>query len=85
MPVLSTMPLPLCSTAYATIPRPYAPALSSFFMCDGIDGVEQLQVPPLDLRLILSARLSHHRRISFMFSVVGRRSFPQFFVQTTGR
>jgi hypothetical protein len=30
LPVFSTMQLPLCSTAYATIPRPYAPALSSF-------------------------------------------------------
>ncbi len=50
-------------------------------MCDGIYDVEQLPVPPLDLRLILSARLSHRRRVSYMLSVVGRRRFPQFFVQ----
>ncbi len=55
------------------------------FMCDGIDGVKQLPVPPLDLRLILSARLCHRRRVSSMLFVVGRRRFPQFFVQATGR
>ncbi len=54
-------------------------------MCDGIDGVEQLPVPPLDLRLILSARLSHSSRVSSILSVVGRRCFPQFFVQAAGR
>ncbi len=54
-------------------------------MCDRVDGVEQLQVPPLDLLLILSARLSHRRRVSSMLSVVGRRRFPQFFVQAAGR
>ena len=54
-------------------------------MCDGIDGVEQLPVPPLDLRLILSARLSHRRRVSSMLPVVGRRRFPQFFAQAAGR
>ncbi len=65
-----------------------SPLLSRFFfMCDGIDGVEQLSVPPLDLRLILSARMSHRRRVSSMLSVVGRRCFPlaQFFVQAAGR
>jgi hypothetical protein len=56
-----------------------------FFMCGGFDGVEQLPVPSLDLLLMLSARLSHRRRISSMFSFVGRRRFPQFFVQPAGR
>ncbi len=56
-----------------------------FCVCDGIDGVEQLPVPALDLRLILSARLSHRRRVSSMVSSVDRRRFPQVFVQTAGR
>ena len=62
-------------------------ALSCFlvFRCDGIDGGEQLPVQPLDLLLILSARLSHRRRVSSMLSVAGRRRFPQFVVPTTGR
>ncbi len=54
-------------------------------MCDGIDGVKQLPVPPLDLRLILSARLSHRHSVASMLSVVGGCRFPQFFVQDARR
>ncbi len=62
-------------------------ALSSFFiiMCDGIYGVEQLPIPPLELLLILSARFFHRRRVSSMLSVVSRHRSAQFFVQTAGR
>ena len=83
--------LPVFSAFTALLDRLcyYPPLLLSraffFFMCDGIDGVEQLPVPPLDLGLILSATLSHRRRVSSMLSVVGRRRFPQFSVQTAGR
>ena len=63
-------------------PSPLLSLAFLFFRCGGIDGVEQLPVPPLDLRLILSARLYHRRRVSSMLSVAGRpsRRIPQFIV-----
>ena len=66
-------------------PSPLLSRAFFFFMCHGIDGVEQLPVPALDFRLLLSARLSHRRRFSSMLCVVGRCRFPQFFVQAAGR
>ena len=65
-------------------PSPLLSLAFLFFRCDDIDGIEQLTVPPLDLRLILSARLSHRRRVSSMLSVAGRRRVPQFVVPTSG-
>ncbi len=81
-----SLPLQFFSVIFAPTPLPCSFSLFLFFSCDrNIDGVEQLPALPLDLRLILSARLSHRRRVSSMLSVVGRRRFPQFFAWTTGR
>ena len=66
-------------------PSPLLSLAFFFFRYGGIDGVEQLQVPPLDLRLILSARLSHRFRVSSMLSVAHRLRFPQFVMPTADR
>ena len=83
MHVLSTAAALLCHLC--AHPSPVL-SRSLVFRCgSGIDAVGPLPAPPLDLRLTLSARWSHHSRVSSMLSVVGRRRFPQFFARTAGR
>jgi hypothetical protein len=83
-PVLSPIATLLCHLC--SYPSPLLSLAFLLLSCDkNIDGVEQLPALPLDLRLILSARFSHRRRVTSMLSVVGRRRFPQFFAWITGR